>query len=165
MVYHVHSVISRLPISAARLEQFQKETEKDQTLQVVREYIMNGWPKSSKDIDPCIKLYYMIRDDLSCVHNLILKNQRNVVLTVLFQEMKETLHTGHSGIERCKRGARDTLYWRGINAHLEDYVASCTTCMEYRNQQQKEKLIPHHIPSEMWSKVSTDLLTHATKTI
>ena len=117
------------------------------------------WPKSSKDIDPCIKPYYIIRDDLSCVHNLILKNQRNVVLTVLCQEMKETLHTGHSGIERRKRGARDTLYWRGINAHLEDYVANCTTCMEYRNQQQKEKLIPHHISSEMWSKVGTDLFT------
>ena len=44
MVPHVHSVISRLPISAARFEKFQKETEKDQTLQVVKGYIMNGWP-------------------------------------------------------------------------------------------------------------------------
>ena len=158
MVYHVHSVISRLPISAARLEQFQKETEKGQTLQVVKGYIMNGWPKSS-DIDPCIKPCYKIRDDLSHVYNLILKNQRIVVPTVLRQEMKETLHTGHSGIERCKRRARDTLYWPGINAHLEDCVASCTTCMEYRNQQQKEKLIPHDIPSEVWSKVGTHLLT------
>ena len=159
MVQHVHSVISRLPISAARLEQFQKETEKDQTLQVVKGYIMNGWPKSSNDIDPCIKSYYKIRDDLSYVHNLILKNHRIVVPTVLRQEMKETLHTGHSGIERCKRRARDTLYWPGINAHLEDYVASCTTCMEYRNQQRKEKLIPHDIPSEVWSEVGTDLFT------
>lgn len=120
MVYHVHSVISRLPISAARLEQFQKESEKDQTLQEVREYIINGWPKSSNDIDPCIKQYYMIRDDLSYVHNLILKNQRIVVPTALRQEMRERLHTGHSGIERCKRRVRDTLYWPGINAHLED---------------------------------------------
>ena len=37
------------------------------------------------------------------------------------------------------------------------YVASCTTCLEFRNQQQKEKLIPHDIPSEVWSKVGTDL--------
>ena len=43
----------------------------------------------------------------------------------LHQEMKETLHTGHLGIdERCKRRTRDILYWPGINAHLEDYVAS-----------------------------------------
>ncbi len=159
MVYHVHSVISRLPISAARLEQFQKETEKDQTLQKVKRYIMNGWPKSKNDVDPSVKPYYMIRDDLSYVHNLILKDQRIVVPTVLRQEMKETLHTDHSGIERCKRRARDTLYWPGINAHLEDYVASCTTCIEFRNQQQKEKLIPHNIPSEVWSKVGTDLFT------
>ena len=60
--------------------------------------------------------------------------------------MKEALHTGHSGIKRYKRRERD---WPGINAHLEDYVASCTTCMEYRNQQQKEKFIPHDIPSEV----------------
>ena len=163
MVHHVHSVISRLPISAARLEQFQKETDKDQTLQVVKGYIMNGWPKSSNDIDPCIKSYYKIRDDLSYAHNLILKKHRIVVPTVLRQEMKETLHTGHLGIERCKRRARDTLYWPGINAHLEDYVESCTTCMEYQNQQQKEKLIPHDIPSEVWSKVGTDLFTLRSK--
>ena len=31
--------------------------------------------------------------------------------------------------------------------------------MEYRNQLQKEKLIPHDIPSEVWSKVGTDLFT------
>ena len=159
MAYHVHSVISRLPISAARLEHVQKETEKDQTLQKVKRYIMNGWPKSKNDVDPSVKPYYMIRDDLSYVHNLILKDQRIVVPNVLRQEMKETLHTGHSGIERCKRRARDTLYWPGINAHLEDYVASCTTCIEFRNQQQKEKLIPHNIPSEVWSKVGTDLFT------
>ena len=79
MAYHVHSVISRLPISAARLEQFQKETEKDQTLQNVKRYIMNSWPKSKNDVDPSVKPYYMIRDDLSYVHNLILKDQRIVV--------------------------------------------------------------------------------------
>ena len=96
---------------------------------------------------------------MTYVHNLILKDQRIVVTTVLRQEMKETLHIGHSGIGRCKRRARDTLYLSGINAHLEDYVASCTTSIVFRNQQQKEKLIPHNIPSEVWSKVGTDLFT------
>ena len=128
-------------------------------MQVVNGYIMNGWPKSGNNVDPCIKPYYKIRENLSYVHNLILKNQRIVAPTALHQEMKETLHTGHSGIERCRRRARDTPHWPGLNAHLEDYVASCTTCMEHRNQQQKENLIPHDIPSEVWSKVNTDLLT------
>ena len=65
--------------------------------------------------------------------------------------MKETVHTGNSGIERCKQCVRDTLYWPGINAHLEDYVASCTTCMEYRIQQQKGKPYPssHSLRSEV----------------
>jgi len=88
-------------------------------------------------------IFYKIRNDLSYVHDLILKDQRIVVPTALRQEMKEILHTGHSGIERCKRRARDTLYWPGINTYMEDYVAGCTTCLEFRNQQQKEKLIPH----------------------
>ena len=157
MTYHIHSVISSLPTSADKLKQLQKETGKDQTLQVVKDHIMNGWPKSSSDLDPSVAPYYKIQNDLSYVHNLILKDQRIVVPTALRQEMKEILHTGHSGIERCKRRARDTLYWPGINAHMEDYVASCTTCLEFRNQQQKEKLIPHDIPSEVWSKVGTDL--------
>ncbi len=122
--------------------------------------MMNGWPKSTNDVDPSVKPYYMIRHDLSYVHNLILKDQRIVVTIVLRQEMKETLHIGHSGIERCKRRARDILYLSGINAHLEDYVASCDNkhCVP-KSAAEKEKLIPHNIPSEVLSKVGTDLFT------
>ena len=79
MAHHIHSVISSLPISADKLKQFQKETEKDQTLQVVKDHIMNGWPKSSSDLDPSFAPYYKIQNDLSYVHNLILKDQRIVV--------------------------------------------------------------------------------------
>ena len=42
IAHYVHSVMSHLPISEARLKQFQQETAKDSTLQVLINYTING---------------------------------------------------------------------------------------------------------------------------
>lgn len=36
-------------------------------------------------------------------------------------------------------------------------VTSCSTCLQFRNKQQKEILIQFDIPSKVWVKVGTDL--------
>ena len=42
MTYHVNSIISQLPVSEARLAQFQQETTKDPDLQKLKSYTING---------------------------------------------------------------------------------------------------------------------------
>ena len=44
IAHYIHSVIGHLPISEAKLKQFQKETAKDSTLLTLRNYTINGWP-------------------------------------------------------------------------------------------------------------------------
>ena len=46
-----------------------------------------------------------------------------------------------------------------MNKELKDFVYSCSTCQESRNQLQKEPLISHEVPSTVWTKVGTDLFT------
>ena len=41
IAHYVHSVMSHLPMSEARLKQFQQETAKDSTLQVLINYTIN----------------------------------------------------------------------------------------------------------------------------
>ena len=41
----VHTVISSLPISEQNLQKFMTEIANDQTLQLVKSYVLNGWPK------------------------------------------------------------------------------------------------------------------------
>ena len=50
-----------------------------------------------------------------------------IVPKSLREEMKHLLHVGHLGIVKIKERARDTLYWPGINADLENIVNTCDT--------------------------------------
>ena len=45
---YVHTVESQYLISDSRLQQFRDETRKDENLMLLKDYILNGWPKSQK---------------------------------------------------------------------------------------------------------------------
>ena len=38
-------------------------------------------------------------------------------------------------------------------------ISSCCSCIQYQNKQQKETLIQHDIPKQVWTKVGTDLFS------
>ena len=44
LIHHVYFVISNLPMSNERLEQFKKETWKDPILQTLIKYSIEDWP-------------------------------------------------------------------------------------------------------------------------
>ena len=66
--------------------------------------------------------------------------------------MKDLLYTGHMGIERCKRRARESVCWPGLNRELKDLVLNRSTCLQYRDAQPEELFIPHNIPAEVSSR-------------
>ena len=70
MDYVIHAVISDLPISQERLNQFKEETEKDETLQLLSEYIKNGWPSHKGSVHPEVKPYYNVRDEITLARGL-----------------------------------------------------------------------------------------------
>ena len=45
LIHHVHFVISNLPISNKRLEEFKQETQKDAVLETLIKYTIEGWPE------------------------------------------------------------------------------------------------------------------------
>ena len=60
-------------------------------------------------------------------------------------------------IEKCKRRARDILYWPGMNNQIAQMVARCEVCLTFRKSQQKEPMKGHQIPDGPWKKVGIDL--------
>ena len=159
MNYMIHSVISSLPISNEKLKQFQTETSKDETLRTLHKYVMNGWPKNKNDINPTTMPYFNIRDEISVANGLVLKGERIIVPLSMRNEMKQIIHSGHQGIEKCKARAREALYWPGMSAEIADIVSACSTCQEHHNYQQCEELLKHEVPREPWIKVGADLFT------
>ena len=158
LIHSVQFTFDTLPISEARLNQLQQETASDHILQQLKEVTLNGWPEK-RSIPPSIKPYYSIRGEIVYHNGLLLKGSRIIIPSSLRNAMKEIIHHGHNGIERCKNRARQSVYWPGINHEIEDLVSRCSLCSAHRNKQQKEPLIEHEIPDAPWTKVASDLFT------
>ena len=160
---NVHTFLTSLPISNARFIEFQTETNKDDCLQFLVKQIQEGWPSIKNDVNPAIRHYFHIRDELTTLEGIILKGRRIVVPKSMRTDMMKRLHTGHLGIIKTISMARETLYWPGIISDINDLVSSCGTCQEYRNKQSSEPLIYHEIPDVPWTKIGTDLFHVAGK--
>ena len=156
LILHISSTFMLLPISQTRLAQLQQETASDEVLQQLINFTMNGWP-SKHNIPTVVKPYYSLRSEIVYHEGLLLKGQRIIVPSALRSKMKEIIHQGHNGMERCKYRAQQSLYWLGMNAEIEDFVARCSYCLTYRNKQQSEHLIDHDIPQSSWIKVASDV--------
>ena len=74
--------------------------------------------------------------------------------------MLDKIHRNHLGIEKCKRRARDVLYWPGMNDQIAQLIARCDICQTFRRAQRKEPMIGHEVPDRPWQKVSLHLFEH-----
>ena len=73
-------------------------------------------------------------------------------------EMLKNIHSSHLGIEKCKRRARDILYWPGMTAQIEDIVLNCMyNMLQISENNTKEPLLSHDPPHRPWTKVGAEL--------
>ena len=63
----VHSVISSLPISSKRLNDFKQETTKNNVLQKLKNFTVNGWTEK-KNVPLEVRPYFNCRDEISYSH-------------------------------------------------------------------------------------------------
>ncbi|KAI2646810.1 Transposon Tf2-9 polyprotein [Labeo rohita] len=144
-------VLAAFPVSDAKSKQIAEETRKDDELQAVIDNMYNGWLTSSSP------KFHDIRGDLCVVDGILLKQNTIIIPQSLRQDILHRIHEGHLGIEKCKRRARETVLWHGINKDIEKMVRQCDTCQKYRNNQTKEPMIIADLPTSPWEKVGMDL--------
>ena len=131
-------------------EELAAATENDSVLQRVICGITEG---EAKCRNPYVTFVY----ELSVVDGVLLKGERVVVPESLKAQMLTLIHEGHFGIEKCKRRARDVLYWPNLNKDVYETVSRCDVCQEYIYAQPKEPLTMHERPDRPWAKVGCDL--------
>ena len=61
------------------------------------------------------------------------------------------------GHEKCKRRARQVVFWPGMNHEIDTLVNQCEACQKHQHQHPVEPLKPHLVPNRPWQKVATDL--------
>jgi hypothetical protein len=98
--------ISYLPITEEKLKEIQSCTANDSTLQHLQRVVLNGCPEDKNLLPNDVMPYYQYREELSVVDGLVFKGERLIIPSSMWKEIKEKIHQGHMGIEKCKVRAR-----------------------------------------------------------
>jgi len=79
-------------------------TQHDNSLQVLKLVIQQGWPEKSSVPPPALP-YYNFRDEMAVTDGLVFRGERLVIPQSMRQQIKKDIHIGHGGIEGCLRRA------------------------------------------------------------
>ena len=88
---------------------------------------------------------------------VLFKGEKVIISSNMHTEMLKCIHSSHLGIEKCKRRARDVLFWPGMNSQIQDVVSNCSICNRYQRKNTKEPLLSHETPQRPWSRVGADM--------
>ena len=155
--------ISLTRINEDKLDEIRGATLKDDTLKVLGDMILRGWPNEKQHVPEVILPYISFRDELVVHKGIILRGEQIVIPVCLRESMKKKVHMGHLGINSCLRRARDLIFWPGMSTDIREYVEKCGTCSTYQDKQPSESLYVHETPELPWQKVGTDLFLWAGK--
>jgi len=156
---HVHTVMQSINVTDRRIQLLCEATKNDPQMQTLKATILDGWPETRSQCNRSILEFWNHRDELSCADDLILRGQTIVIPGPVRQEMMQSVHSSHMGIEKTILRAKGALFWPGMAKQLTDYVLNCSICQKYSQSNQKEPLISHEIPQRPWQYVSTDIFT------
>ena len=143
-------------VTPERLDQLQRSTSHDDTLQTLKTTILTGWPMQKDQVPIKIREYWSYRDELSVHNGVLFKGSRVVIPQLLRPEVKSKIHSSHLGVEACLRKARDTVFWPGMNAEVKDQIKQCSICNEFQAKNQKLPMQSHDLPDHPWSRVAAD---------
>ena len=111
------NAVKHLPISTERMAMLKNHTERDETLQTLKQVIQRGWPDTRDEVPTSVHPYFSIRDELAVHDALIFKGERVVIPEGMRKLTKECLHSSHLGVESVLRHARECLYWPLTEGH------------------------------------------------
>lgn len=86
-----------------------------------------------------------------------MKQDRIIIPPKMRNEMLTRIHENHMDMERCKRRARDIIFWPRMNEQIDAVVSKCKTCQEHQMSNQKEPMMQTPMPTRPWQMVATDL--------
>ena len=144
-----------LPATKKQLETYSQSQEQDPVCSQVREFCKSGWPKKQL-IPEELAPYWKAKDRLTICDGLLQYNSRIVVPKPLQRETLQKIHTGHLGIEKCKKRTSSAVWWPGVMQQITQLVQNCEVCLK-ESKPGKEPLISTVLPTFPWQVVGTDL--------
>ena len=147
-----------LNASPSKLECIRQESERDPQMLMLKELIIQGWPKDIKQCLLPLHSYWNYRDELSIVDGIVVKGSCIIIPAKYQPELLSLLHDdSHLGIDKCIQCAKGSIYWPNITEDIKSIINKCERCLAHCRRNQKEPYIPIDIPIVAWKTVVTDL--------
>ena len=114
-------------------------------------------------MSPEVTPYWNYRNDITEVEGLLLYRSQIIIPSELRKDILERIHSGHLGMDKCKRRARDSVFWPGLTNQIEQRVRKCESCIKFAPSKKKEAMLSHTVPTRPWQKIASDILRFAGK--
>ncbi|XP_060601747.1 uncharacterized protein K02A2.6-like [Ruditapes philippinarum] len=121
----------------------------------------NGFKQSDSDAEENTEFCIDTRRTLCSRRPYI--GQTIVIPAYARQQLIESVHQGHMGVEKTIRRARDALFWPGMAKQITSYIYQCAVCQKHRYSNAKEPLISHDVPDRPWQNIAADLFSFDNK--
>jgi len=146
-----------LPNKAFR-EVFVKSVLENPSMNILKSYIANGWPRTKHMCLEPLKPYWNVRHDLSIHDEIILKGSKQILVpTSLRKRIINDIHKGHLGVTKCIEKANNAVSWPGYTNQITDAVDSCEVCHENASANAKTILEQYEIPEYAMQSISIDI--------
>ena len=75
--------------------------------------------------------YRKYQGELSVHGNLLLYQNRLVILKQQQQQGLQKLHNSHQGIQCCRLRAKSLVWWLHIHSYIDRFIKQCCVCQKY----------------------------------
>ncbi|UYV76145.1 hypothetical protein LAZ67_13002839 [Cordylochernes scorpioides] len=120
-IYQYNQVLM-VTYSNNRHQDLVEATNNDPVLQEVKNYIENGWPIHKKTMNPLVKPFWDIKEELFEWEGLLCRGVKLVIPKKRRNHILSLLHKAHRGINSTLSLARSTFYWPGMCQEVEEFV-------------------------------------------
>ena len=153
---YIDAVYSSLPATEKRIEEIKEQQQEDEVCRQLIAYCKHGWP-AKEELPGPVNPYYPFAYELTVANGLLMRGSRIVVPMGMRLEILDKLHEGHLGITKCRMRAKQSVWWPGLSAQIEQMIKMCRTCCKLQSPR-AQPLIPSSLPDLPWQKVAVDLL-------
>ena len=121
--------------------------------------VTSGFPSNHYNLHSDLFPFWKLRYSLCADGDLVLYGQRILIPAPLLRRILARLHDSHRGVEAAKRGARQTVFWPGINSDITCTIRACESCQVLQPSLQQEPLYNDDHPDKPFESISADFFT------